>query len=427
MIAKAQIKKALVVLSPDLIRPDCPDESALLRRAVALARITGCELELFHVCYDSGLEDSLFRSEEELDRARKRLTDESATRVAEIATRLRRESVNVSHETRWDHPRTDAILRKIERSSPDLVLKQSREHSYVLGLASNTDWELARRSPVNVWLVTEAVDDIDKLVAAVGTRPSLDNDIMTAADSDLMRTAKMAADTFKAAIYPVNAYQLPMSPAVVGSLRTNAVVAAAENEELRQVLVKQHSELVRGLANYFDIPTDNVRVEEGRPDKVIANAAESVDADLIVIGARSIGRFERIVGQVTVEPVMSRTDCDILVVRDDEAVLAPEAETRPFVGTPELSLERAIIDPEDTFDSPQQVASCSGISISLRQRILQAWEYDIRAEMEGENEGATVGDIDVNALDAITSAREMLKMKQDRSRGRRPTLDESPA
>ena len=76
---KMNIKKALVVLSPDLIRPDKPEQSPLIQRAVELAKTTGCELELFHVCYDSGLEHQLFESNAKLERQQKKLTDRDAT------------------------------------------------------------------------------------------------------------------------------------------------------------------------------------------------------------------------------------------------------------------------------------------------------------------------------------------------------------
>ena len=44
--------------------------------------------------------------------------------------RLKDEGVNVRYDVRWDYPRVDAILRKTARADPDLVMKQSREHSF---------------------------------------------------------------------------------------------------------------------------------------------------------------------------------------------------------------------------------------------------------------------------------------------------------
>ena len=114
---------------------------------------------------------------------------------------------------------------------------------------------------------------------------------------------------------------------------------------------------------------------------------------------------------MTVEPVMAEADCDILVIREDQPDTAVTILDKPRTGVPRHDLEHAITHPNETFESPQQVANLSDVSIELRKRILQAWEYDIRAEMAEENEGGPVKPIDVNALDDILSAKELLEMK----------------
>ena len=413
---KMNIKKALVVLSPDLIRPDKPEQSPLIQRAVELAKTTGCELELFHVCYDSGLEHQLFESNAKLERQQKKLTDRDATMLAEMAAHLKSEGVNVLHEVRWDSPRTDAILRKIADARPDVVMKQSRDHSYVLGISSNTDWDLARRSPAHLWLVSDNVSEINRVVTAVGNKFGDPGDILTAEDYDLLRNARMINAAFDAEIYAVNAYQVPdahnVGAGVIGAV-TPVVVATDKQNKARTQLVKQHSGSVKALAQYFNIDKANVHVREGHPNNVIPEFAKSVDADMIIMGARNINRFERLVSSVTVEPVMADTKCDILIVGERNFDPEPDVVENPVYGVPKYDLENAITNPEATFDSPQQVANLPEISVELRNRILQAWEYDIRAEMVEENEGGPVRDIDINALDEIFSAKSLLEMKQE--------------
>lgn len=405
------IKKVLVILSPDLIRTDKPMESALIRRAVSLAQNTGCELELFHACYDDRPDYGLFTSDAERQKERERLTDEDATQLAEMAMRLKDECAKLCYDVRWDYPRVDAILRKTAAARPDLVMKQAREHSYHLGIVSNTDWELARRSPVHVWFVNDDIDEIKRVVAAVGHQGGVPADVTKAADYDLFRTAGFVRETFNAEIYPVNAYQLPVTPALVGGAEM-VVVPSDEQQQLRAETIKHHYVAVKSLAKHFNISIDKVHISEGPPNKVISDVAKAVSADMIVMGARNISRLERLVSSVTVEPVLSETRCDILVVKDRDLSGVPRAATNPSRGTPRYDLEHAIIDPENTFESPLRVANASEISIALRKRILQAWEFDIRAEMEAENEGGAIRDINVNILDEIISAKELLRMKQ---------------
>ena len=422
----AKIEKVLVVLSPDLVRPAKPLDSVLIRRAAALAKITGCELELFHVCYDGSLQHQLFTSDAALMQQREELTDRDATLLTEMATHLRGECLKVRHEVRWDFPRSDAILRKIAQSKPDIVMKESREHDYVLGITSNPDWDLARQSPAHVWLVNNAIDDINRIVAAVGNDFGNPADITTAADYDLLQTARFVGDTFKAEVYPVNAYQVPQVQGMAAGIGAEAapVVSADTLQRLQSQTIAQHRSAVKALAAYFEFAPENVRIREGHPKKVIPQAAESLAADMIVMGASNIGRFERVVGDVTVEPVMATTTSDIVLVRDGASNDVPVASRTPFYGIPKYDLEQAITNPEENFDSPQQVASLSEISIELRKRILQAWEHDIQAEMVAEDEGGPVQGTNSDALDEIRAAKELLAMnrKQEAANGQAALL-----
>lgn len=429
MTEKQKIRSALVVLSPDLVRPDKPSSSALLRRAVDLAKITGCRLELFHVTYDGSLDDGYFGSNEDRAREREALMARDATRVSEVAARLRKDGVDVQHEVRWGAPRTDAILRKIAEAKPDVVMKQSREHSYFLGLTTNTDWDLARRSPANLWLVSDEVDRIDRIVAAVGSQLKRHENITSATDYDLFRSANAIADAFGAAIYPVNAFQVPRTDGTIGGAGGAAMPAeaAVEMQQTREVVIKRHSDMVDAFAQYFGVPRDNVHLSEGRPSDVIPQVTEALGADLLVMGASSITRLERFIGAVTVEPVMADTRCDIVIVRDPDPAAVPEVAGEPEVGKPKFNLEKAISHPQETFSSPKQLAATSEISLDLRDRILQAWEHDIRAEMNEENEGGPISQIDVNALKDIAAAKAQLQMNRKEPGADRATLGERRA
>jgi nucleotide-binding universal stress UspA family protein len=405
--------KVLVVLSPDLIRPDEPAESVLINRAIELAKATGCRLELFHACFDSLIDYHVFTSDDERRQQREAITNRDATLLAEMATRLSSdEGINVSHEVRWDYPRTDAILRKITETKPDIVMKHSREHSYLLGISSNTDWDLARRSPVHVWLVSDKTKAISRIVAAVGNQPGDITDITTAADYDLFRTAGSIARGFGAKIFPVNAFQTVGGHAYLVSAGAVAPPAPALSVN-RQMLAKQlerHESAVQAFAQYFQIDADNVRVREGHPSEVITSVASELDADLIVMGARSMSRLERMVRSVTVEPVLAEAECDILIVRDDDKRSgAAVARKAPVRGVPKYDVEKAVVAPQETFRSPGEVAEMTEISVDLRHRILQAWEYDVRAALAEENEGGPARDVDANAIDEIRDARARLE------------------
>jgi nucleotide-binding universal stress UspA family protein len=305
-------------------------------------------------------------------------------------------------------------------------MKQARERSFVLGITSNTDWDLVRRSPAHVWLVSDTRDYINRLVAAVGNRVGDNVDVTTGSDHEIMRTARNLADTFKAEVYPVNAYKIAANEALSMSMIGTAAPVLVHAQDLAKEhaqLIKRHERAVQALSQLFLIKPDNVHVREGNPSEVIPAVAAEVDADMIVIGANNMTRLERLVSAVTVEPVMAETNADIFVVREDSEESIPKTSSSPYYGKPKYDLERAITNPSDTFDSPQEVVDMNGVSLALRQRILQAWEYDIRAEMVAETEGVAPQEINVDVLDDIRSAIDVLAMMSNASRGKTDKLN----
>jgi nucleotide-binding universal stress UspA family protein len=416
MSSKASCKKILVIMNPELIESSDPLESALLKRAIAFSKDRGCELELFHVAYDSALEYQLFKSGDEFERLRQERLDNDATKLAEIAAWLVQRGIAVEHEVRWDYPRADAILRKVAQSEPDFVMKRQQRHGFFLGITTNTDWELARRATANLWLVHDATDRIDALIAAVGNRMGGPGDVTADIDHTLLTTAIDVGKACNARVLAVNAYELPDVANYIANAGDTMmpVQSTRDHEKTRSRIVARHSEHVRALTDNVGIGQQDIYLREGHPATVIPEVAKEVGAGLIVMGANSIGRLERIVRPVTVEPVMANAGCDILIVRGEITDDVPGVAKRTAKGEPRYDLEYAITHPDDTFESPQQVANLSEISVDLRKRILQAWEYDIRAEMREQNEGGPVREVDADALDQILSAKALLDMKTGR-------------
>lgn len=154
------INRILVVMGTTLLPPEESAHSPLLAHAAMLAQANGCELELFHLCSDASLKKRILDSDQALDAERQKIADISATHLAEIAIqiKLKDKRIEVTQDVRWDQPRTDAIMRKIDQSEPDLVMKESEDKGYIMGMVRNTDWELMRSSPVPVWFDKDGSD-----------------------------------------------------------------------------------------------------------------------------------------------------------------------------------------------------------------------------------------------------------------------------
>ncbi len=186
------IDRVLVVIDPDQMMLEHPEQSDLLQRALDLARATGCELELFAAYHDPSLDLKLFANQQEVNHEKDRVTNSAATKLDEIALEMKQRGVRVTCEVLWDHPYADALLRKISASNPDLVMKQTRGPQYVMGLTDNPDWELIRKSPAHIWFVKQGAPVIKTVLTAVGETAG-DKGIISESDYRVFEIGNMLA------------------------------------------------------------------------------------------------------------------------------------------------------------------------------------------------------------------------------------------
>jgi nucleotide-binding universal stress UspA family protein len=420
----AKFERVLVILNPGLVNIELPQSSTLLMRAVALAKATGCELELFHVCDDPSLRAHFFSSEAEIRAAQEHYVNRDASLVAELALLLQSEGVTIHHDVRWDHPRTDAILRKIDDAQPDLVMKQSREYGFVMGMLSNVDWDLIRQSPASLWFVTHGQTCINRLATAVGVTNS-DQEMFAAADYRVFRVANLIADQFQAENIPVHAYQVPAvysSYAPEFSGMTIPPETVASEEETRRDIAHRHGQSIEAFAQYFDLDRESVQIVEGHPSDVLTETAKSLKADLIVMAARNLSHWERLFQSVTAEPVLAESVCDVLFVKDGEGAGTPSPTDDSIQGIPAFNLETAITDPELIFGMPQNLVNATEISVALKRRILLVWEHDVRARESNEGENEAARKVNAQTLRDVSLAKANLEVIGERPASETPAL-----
>jgi universal stress protein E len=354
-----------------------------------------------------------FSSGDAMRRERQKLVDRDATLVAELAVRLGNEGVTIRHDVRWGHPHTDAILRKIQEVQPDLVMKQARPYSYMLGLFGNTDWDLVRRSPAHVWFVADEdrgidSDTIERVLTAVGT-DSEDDEMIGAGDYHVFGVAGFIARGFSAEHFAVHAYEVPneieayaaYAPELGGAVAPEALTAIGQ---ARRTTASRHGQSIEAFARHFDMGPDQVHLQKGRAGDVVPRLAEALDADLIVMSARNLSPWERLIHAVTAEPVIARAPCDVLFVKDERPRDEPTMS-----GEPAYDLERAIVDPACAFATPRALVQADDLSVALRSRLLEVWAQDVKAQMAEEDEGGPVLDTSAHLLEEIELARIQLE------------------
>jgi universal stress protein E len=399
------INRILVVVDPGGVLPTRPEQSALLRRATQIARASGACVELFYPCYDPSLELSLFASREEVSREKERVANRAATQLAELALGMTGNGFEVEHEVRWDHPVGDAVLRKIDDCEPDLVMKRSRGPSFIVGLSQNTDWELIRNAPAHIWFVRDEEELTGTVLTAVGGT-AVDEGIINEPDYRVFRLGNLVASCLGAENRAVHCYQVPRvdayatyAPFISGA--SNVVAQTQPWQDLAEL----HGEAISRFAEQFDLDAEQIILSRGEPGGALPKQAKAHDAGLLVMGARNLSRWERVLSPVAAEPVLAETPCDLLIIKEPEAVEIPQAERQPRTGEPDIDVEMAVVHPEKAFRTPLAVAQADHLTGELRQRILDVWELDIEAQLREEDEGGPVRPTDAGVLKEIATAR----------------------
>jgi nucleotide-binding universal stress UspA family protein len=200
----------------------------------------------------------------------------------------------------------EEIVREAEAWRADLVVLGARGLSAVQGfLLGSVSAGVVRHLPCPALVVKGRLHGFRKALIAVDGSP----DALAAAHFVAALPLGGKADIKLLGV--VERAQLPASPEASTALVQQAIAKATEQnrEELRGVLTR--------VARDF---TDRVQAVEssvviGHPADEIVRAAGEPDIDVVVVGARGLGRFKRLLLGSVSERVFHHADCPVLVVK----------------------------------------------------------------------------------------------------------------
>jgi nucleotide-binding universal stress UspA family protein len=108
-------------------------------------------------------------------------------------------------------------------------------------------------------------------------------------------------------------------PALKGSeLSILRVISPKTKEEETEGIDTAESK-IKELIDKLDIPVNQVTtlVEEGEPKTTVLNKAKEIDADLIIMGSRGLGKLQSILSNSVSQYVFQLTERSMLLVKDD--------------------------------------------------------------------------------------------------------------
>jgi universal stress protein E len=304
-----QISKILAVIDPTT------EEQPGLRRATWLASKTGADLELLVCYYNEYLSgDRLFDSPS-LEKARDEVIQNQEKYLESLAEPLRKDGITVTTSAVWDHPLHEGIIRHAVSTGADIVVKDTHHHSAVArALLTNTDWNLIRSCPTRLWLVKNTENSTAPVfVAAID--PLNQHDKPAALDDEILQLSKMLADTLDGEVHAFHSYDPRIA---VATATANAYIPVSlPFDEIEQQMHEDHQKRFKEITGFHKVDDDKAHLVAGLTHEELPAMAESIGADVVVMGAVARNRWKRLFIGATAERTLEHLPCDLLIVKPD--------------------------------------------------------------------------------------------------------------
>jgi universal stress protein E len=306
----AKTQRILVVIDPTA------STQPALERAAWLAKRLSAKLELLINDYDARLRQTAHARGLNAEAAAKALAarlDSHLQRLRTLAAPLQAQGLDVSVDARWDHPLDEAIVRKAAESNADIVVKDTHYHSALKrSLFTNTDWSLIRNCPAKLLLVKPKVPAAKpRVIAAID--PLHERDAGATLDKRILETAASLSTATEGELHVLHAFDI--TPVIAASTEAMMMPMALPITEITDAMSAEHTAAVHALTDGMKLPRERVHIPHGGARDQLVSMAETLPADVVVMGAVSRSGLQRLFIGSTAEEVLDRLPCDVLIVR----------------------------------------------------------------------------------------------------------------
>jgi universal stress protein E len=283
-----------------------------VNKAAQIAKGLGAQLTLFHDIATPLYAEALQGREVDLKSWQREVQTARREQLEKIAARVRKHGIDVDVAADWDFPPYEAIIRKAQRISADLLVVENHHGTGrhpARWLLAYTDWELLRLCPIPVLLVkNRRLYHRPRVMAAID--PSHAHAKPTNLDRHILRAGAQLVHALRGELHALHALlpALPVAPAMPdGPL----VDLGADRDELLEIAQRKLAHAVDG----FDVKRSHCHLVEGRPNEVIPATAKRERCAIVAMGVVSRSGLKRFFIGNTAEFVMDAVTADILVVK----------------------------------------------------------------------------------------------------------------
>jgi universal stress protein E len=287
-----------------------------VNKAAQIAKGLNAQLTLFHDIATPVYAEALQGRGIDLGSVKREVQTSRREQLEKLAARIRKHGIDVDVAADWDYPPAEAIIRKAQRISADLVVVENH-HSSKGGaskhparwLLAYTDWELLRLCPIPVLLVkNRQLYHRPRVLAAVD--PSHAYAKPSNLDRQILRAGARLVHALRGELHALHVFHPPlaMMPTMPDGPLVDMDTGHAEMERNAR---RQLEKLVDG----FDVKRSHCHLVLGRPNDAIPATAKRERSAIVAMGVVSRSGLKRFFVGNTAEFVMDAVTADILVVK----------------------------------------------------------------------------------------------------------------
>jgi universal stress protein E len=283
-----------------------------VNKAAQIAKGLNSRLTLFHDIATPLYAEALRGRDVDLKAWQREVQTSRREQLEKLAARVRKHGIDVDVAADWDFPPYEAIIRKAQRISADLLVVENHHGTGrhpARWLLAYTDWELLRLCPIPVLLVkNRRLYHRPRVLAAID--PSHAFAKPANLDRQILRAGAQLVHALHGELHALHALlpAMPMVPALPDGPLADMGVG---REEIVEAARSQLAKAVDG----FDVKPSHCHLEEGRANEVIPRTARRERCSIVAMGVVSRSGLKRFFIGNTAEYVMDAVTADILVVK----------------------------------------------------------------------------------------------------------------
>jgi universal stress protein E len=266
------------------------DASGLIAKAVTLARQTGARIELFLCESEQAYQLAHTYDREGLEEACAEITTQARAYLRDLRACANAPDVDITIDARCESPLYEGIVRKVLRSSPDLVIKAAAGSDFRYhDTPDPNDWQLMRTCPATLLLTRgRAWRTPPRFAAAI--------------DASEAETTSLPENVMAAARTLATAWQ--------ARLEVMYGEGGAPGEAL-----PLRDERLRRLCDVTGIAPDRMHILYGQPEQTVLPFAKKQDYDVLILGALTHHPADSVPLGTLTSQLLDTLECDFVLVK----------------------------------------------------------------------------------------------------------------